>query len=172
MHVYTSAGLKMSERVDSCNTQKSSMEKKASTHGRRQRGSGPPWIFKHGTNIVDRGLKVLLFSLFCYFSAFFTIFSVFFSVAPPKTQIVLFFVIFCNFRSFFRWPPWKIFCCRPCFHILNYQYILVIDRIKYENECHGFYRVIEAADWLSAMLHLAQPISCHKNRGIRFRILF
>jgi len=23
----------------------------------------PPWIFKHGTNIVDRGLKVLFFGL-------------------------------------------------------------------------------------------------------------
>jgi len=40
---------------------------------------GPPWIFKHGTNIVDRGLKVLFFA---------------------------------NFRSFFRCPPWKIFCLR------------------------------------------------------------
>jgi len=27
-------------------------------------GSGPPWIFKHGTNIVDRGVKVLFFDLF------------------------------------------------------------------------------------------------------------
>jgi len=26
-----------------------------------------PWIFKHCTNIVDRGLKVLFFGLFCYF---------------------------------------------------------------------------------------------------------
>jgi len=40
-------------------------------HGLRQRGAGgrgPPWIFKHGTNIVDRGLNVLFFGLFCYFS--------------------------------------------------------------------------------------------------------
>jgi len=29
----------------------------------------PPWIFKHGTNVVDRGLKVLFFGLL--------------SVAPP-----------------------------------------------------------------------------------------
>jgi len=34
-------------------------------------GRGPQWIFKHGTNIVDRGLEVLFFSLFCYFSVFF-----------------------------------------------------------------------------------------------------
>jgi len=27
----------------------------------------------------------------------------------------------------------------------------IIARIKCENECHGFYRVIEAADWLSAI---------------------
>jgi len=49
----------------------------------------PPWIFKHGTNIVDRGLNVLFFGLFYYF-------LVFFSVAPPwKTQLVPFFGIFC-----------------------------------------------------------------------------
>jgi len=35
------------------------------------RGAWPPWIFKHITNIVDRGLKVLFYGLFCYFSAFF-----------------------------------------------------------------------------------------------------
>jgi len=38
-----------------------------STHGRRQRGAGvphPPWIFIHGTNIVDWGLKVLFLGLF------------------------------------------------------------------------------------------------------------
>jgi len=50
------------------------------SHGLRQwglRGLCPPWIFKHGTNIVDRGLKVLFFGLFCYFSVFF------FSLPPP-----------------------------------------------------------------------------------------
>jgi len=36
----------------------------------------PPQIFIHGTNIVERGLKVLFSVFFCYF-------SVFFSVAPP-----------------------------------------------------------------------------------------
>jgi len=40
-------------------------------------GSGgqcpPPWIFKHGTNIVDRGLKVLFFGLFWLFSVFFSV---------------------------------------------------------------------------------------------------
>jgi len=34
-------------------------------------GPWPPWIFMHGTNIVDRGLKVLFFGLFCHFSVFF-----------------------------------------------------------------------------------------------------
>jgi len=33
-------------------------------------GGVPPWIFKHGTNIVDRGLKVL-FRPFLLFSVFF-----------------------------------------------------------------------------------------------------
>jgi len=32
-----------------------------------QEGHGPPWIFIHGTNIVDRGLKVLFFGLFFRF---------------------------------------------------------------------------------------------------------
>jgi len=30
-----------------------------------------PWIFIHGTDIVDRSLIVLFFGLFCYFSVFF-----------------------------------------------------------------------------------------------------
>jgi len=65
-------------------------------------GSGrlwPPWILKHGTNIVNRGLKVLFFGLLCYFSVFFPlpplpvnsaifryVFLIFglFSVASPK----------------------------------------------------------------------------------------
>jgi len=49
-------------------------------HGRRQRGAGgraPPWIFKYGTNIVDRGLKVLFFDLFLLF------FDLFFIWPPP-----------------------------------------------------------------------------------------
>jgi len=33
----------------------------------------PPWIFKHGTNIIDRGLKVLFFG---HFLLFFGLFSV------------------------------------------------------------------------------------------------
>jgi len=37
------------------------------------------WIFKHGTNIVNRDLKVLFFGLFCYF-------LVFISVAPPHPR--------------------------------------------------------------------------------------
>jgi len=39
------------------------------------RAVGPPWIFKHGTNIVEIGLKVL-------FSAFFAIFRSFFPLLP------------------------------------------------------------------------------------------
>jgi len=48
----------------------------------------PTWIFKHGTNIVNRGLKVLFFGLFMlFFGLFFVGF------------IVLFSVFFANFRS-------------------------------------------------------------------------
>jgi len=59
-------------------------------HGRRQREAGAlcsPWIFKHGTNIVDRGLKVLFFGLFSRWS-------------PWKRQNSAIFGIFCYFRSF------------------------------------------------------------------------
>jgi len=51
--------------------------------GRRQRGAGgpwPPWIFKHGTNIVDRGLKVLFFGLSLLFFGLF-------SVGPPWKRL-------------------------------------------------------------------------------------
>jgi len=65
-------------------------------HGRRQQGAErgrAPWIFI-GTDIVDRGLTVLFFGLFCYFSVFFAIFWSF----------LLFFglfAIFCFFLLFF-----------------------------------------------------------------------
>jgi len=36
-----------------------------------QGGRGLPWIFIHGIDIGDRGLKVLSFGLFCYSLAFF-----------------------------------------------------------------------------------------------------
>jgi len=40
--------------------------------GRRQRGAvAHSWIFKHGTNIADRGLKVLFFGLFLLFFSLF-----------------------------------------------------------------------------------------------------
>jgi len=52
----------------------------------------PPWIFKHGTNIVDRGLEVLFFGLFFLFLGFFPLPL---SSPPRKRQIVLFFGIFC-----------------------------------------------------------------------------
>jgi len=46
--------------------------------GSRGKGShGPNWIFIHGTDIVDRGLKVLFFGLFLLFFGLF-------SVGPPQ----------------------------------------------------------------------------------------
>jgi len=50
-------------------------------------GAVPPWIFIHGTNTVDRGLKVL-------FSVFFAIFRSFFRLPPGRGFIVLFSVFF------------------------------------------------------------------------------
>jgi len=45
---------------------------------------GLSWIFIHGTDIVDSGLKVLFFGLFCYF-------SLFFSVAPLRRGLIVLF---------------------------------------------------------------------------------
>jgi len=78
------------------------------------RGPWPPWIFIHGTDLVNRGLIVLFFAFFCYFSFFFV------APSPGKGIIVLFFGIF--FLIFFGLffvtapsspPPWKFFCWRP-----------------------------------------------------------
>jgi len=32
--------------------------------------------------------------------------------------------------------------------------------MKCKNECRGFYEIIKASDWLSAMSHRTQPIRC------------
>jgi len=53
------------------------------------KGAVPPWIFKHGTNIVNRGLKVLFFSLFCYFSVFFSVDSPLENFLPKPLHIVV-----------------------------------------------------------------------------------
>jgi len=70
------------------------------------RGGRAPSIFKHDTNIVDKGLKVLFFGLLCYFF--------FFPVLPLRkrlnSDILWSFLLF--FGLFFV-PPWKIFCRRP-----------------------------------------------------------
>jgi len=56
--------------------------------GRGRGHAHPPWIFIHGTDIVDRGLIVL-------FSNFFAIFRSFFFRWPPgRSLIVLFFGLF------------------------------------------------------------------------------
>jgi len=67
-----------------------------------QGGPWPPWIFIHGTNIVERGLKVrAIFGVFCYF------FGLFSAASPPPSGrglIVLFSVFLLFFGLFFRWP--------------------------------------------------------------------
>jgi len=64
----------------------------------------PPWIFTHGTNIVNRGLIVLFFRLIafrCFFPlpplgrGLIILFFVFFFVGPPAVQIVI-------YRPYFR----------------------------------------------------------------------
>jgi len=80
-----------------------------------QRGEvASPWVFKHGTDFVDRGKIVVFFDLFCYF-------SVFFPLPPPSPWKMLNSAIFASFWyflaifwAFFRLAsPWKIFCRRP-----------------------------------------------------------
>jgi len=48
--------------------------------GVESRGGMPPWIFIHGTNIVNRGLKVLFFSVILLF------FQSFFRCPPPSLK--------------------------------------------------------------------------------------
>jgi len=43
-------------------------------------GACPPWIFIHGTNIADRGLKVLFSAFLCYFAV------LFFRCPPPLDE--------------------------------------------------------------------------------------
>jgi len=47
--------------------------------GREGEGPWTPWIFIHGTNIVDRSLKVIFFGVFLLFFDLF-------SVAPPPKE--------------------------------------------------------------------------------------
>jgi len=56
----------------------------------------------HGTDIVDKGLIVLFFDLFCYFLVFFSVYH-----PPPskKGLIVLFSVLFLLFFGLFSVAP-------------------------------------------------------------------
>jgi len=58
-------------------------------------GCTPPWIFIHGTDIVDRGLIVLFLVFFCYF-------SVFFPLLPGRGLKYYFSVVFAIFGIFSR----------------------------------------------------------------------
>jgi len=59
-------------------------------------GGHGPWIFKHGTNIVNRGLKVLFFGLFCYFSDFLPTLLVQGTIKTAINNQHLFFEISCT----------------------------------------------------------------------------
>jgi len=62
----------------------------------REGAGAPP---KHGTNIADRGLKVL-------FSAFFVIFRSFFPLSPvEEAKYCYFSIFFCKFSVFFSVTP-------------------------------------------------------------------
>jgi len=61
-----------------------------------QKSRGHPWIFMHGTNLVDRGLKGLFFGLFWYFPVFFPLASLW-----KRLNSAIFRYFFANFRYFF-----------------------------------------------------------------------
>jgi len=65
------------------------------------------WIFKHGTDIVERGLIVLLSVFFCYFLVSFSV-----SPLPGRGLMVLFFVAL--LENFLPTPLVK-----SVFHIYN-----------------------------------------------------
>jgi len=52
-------------------------------------GAWPPGIFIHGTNTVDRGLKVLFFGVCCYFSGFFSLEPPLEIVLPTPLRVIL-----------------------------------------------------------------------------------
>jgi len=65
--------------------------------------SPSPWIFINGTNIVDRGLIVLFFGLFCYFSVFFRCIPL-----PLEEAYKCYFLVFFPLAL-----PENFFCQRP-----------------------------------------------------------
>jgi len=93
-----------------------------------RRGHGIPWIFIHGTDIVNKGLIVLFFGLFLLF------FGLFFVALLPRGRdlIVLFFGVFCYFLIFFSLPPSEIFLLMPlnrtsllCYELFSLSLILL-----------------------------------------------
>jgi len=68
-----------------------------------QGGTVPPWIFIHGTDIIDRAIfRSFLVLFFGLFLLFFGVFSV---ASSWKRRLVLFFVIFLLFFILFPLPP-------------------------------------------------------------------
>jgi len=67
----------------------------------------PPWIFIYGTNIVDRGLKVVFFGLF------------YVATLWKRLNSAIFCYFLLIFGLFFRCLPpiWEIFCRRPCMQV-------------------------------------------------------
>jgi len=68
----------------------------------------PPWIFIHGTDIVDIGLIVLFFGLFCYFRSFFRCLLTYPTLPLPLWKRLInaiFRSFFTIFRYFFRCSP-------------------------------------------------------------------
>jgi len=68
-----------------------------------------PSIFIHGIDIVDRGL-IVLFDIFWSFFRFPT------SLPLEEAFNSAIFNLFYYFLVFFRCPPEKFFCRRPCIH--------------------------------------------------------
>jgi len=82
--------------------------------GGRAGGCGPSWIFKHGTNIVDRGLKK------CYFAIFWT-FCFLAPLEEANSAIFRYFLLILVF-ILLPPPPWKIFLRKITFCPLTFSW--------------------------------------------------
>jgi len=113
-----------------------------------QGGRGPS-DFKRGTNIVNKGLKVLFFGLFSYFRSFFPL-----PPPPPPEEAKEYYysVFFANFRSFFTLSL-EIFLPTPLLavglfshtffrHVRHFALFFIWTHIIYSDLKYVFFEVI------------------------------
>jgi len=103
-------------------------------HRRGRGGVAPPRIFINGTNIVDRGLKVLFFGLLLFFGIFFRC-----PHSRKRLNSAIFRYFLLNFRYFFHCSPspWKIFCRRSWLRTVKYCSKSSYRALFKSTECHS-----------------------------------